>query len=116
MDVAMVDPGGLGMAGRGDGVREPDEVAAMVRLKSLGWGIRRIASELGGSPITVRRYLAAGGWVPYRAPERASVLDGLPWRSTSWRTPFAASVIAVSRISVSCRHHGEPHPGVQCGV
>jgi hypothetical protein len=65
MDVAMVDPGGLGMGDRGDGMREPDEVAAMVRLKSLGWGVRRIASELGCSHMTVRRYLAAGGWVPY---------------------------------------------------
>ena len=65
MDVAMVDPGGLGMAGRGDGMQEPDEVAAMVRLKSLGWGVRRIASELGCSHMTVRRYLASGGWVSY---------------------------------------------------
>jgi transposase len=77
MNVTMVDPGGLGIAGRGDGMREPDEVAAMVRLRSLGWGVRRIASELGCSHMTVRRYLAAGGWVPYRAPERASALDGL---------------------------------------
>jgi DNA invertase Pin-like site-specific DNA recombinase len=61
MDVKMVDLGGLGMAGRGDGMREPDEIAAMVRLKSLGWSVRRIASELGCSYMTVRRYLAAGG-------------------------------------------------------
>jgi hypothetical protein len=25
----------------------PDEVAAMVRLRALGWGTRRIAAELG---------------------------------------------------------------------
>jgi transposase len=86
MDVAMVDPGGLGTGDRGDAMREPDEVAAMVRLKSLGWGVRRIAAELGCSHTTVRRYLAAGGWVPYRAPERPSVLDGLEaWLAERFR-------------------------------
>jgi transposase len=58
-------------------MREPDEVAAMIRLKALGWGVRRIAQELGCSHTTVRRYLAAGGWTPYRTPERASALEGL---------------------------------------
>jgi transposase len=77
MDRVMLDPGGPGVGDRGDGMREPDEVAAMVRLRSLGWGIRRIARELGCSHMTVRRYVAAGGWVPYRSPERASALDGL---------------------------------------
>ena len=67
-------------------MREPDEVAAMVRLKSLGWGVRRIAAELGCSHMTVRRYLAAGGWAPYRAPERPSALDGLGgWLSERFR-------------------------------
>jgi hypothetical protein len=31
---------------RGDEMRTPDEVAAMLRLKALGWGIKRIAREL----------------------------------------------------------------------
>lgn len=46
---------------RGELMRAPDEVAAMVRLKALGWGVRRIATELGCSHMTVRRYLEAGG-------------------------------------------------------
>src|SRR5271166_5506488 len=50
-------------------MRTPDEVAAMVRLKGLGWGIRRIAAEFGCSHETVRRYVAAGGWVAYRKPK-----------------------------------------------
>lgn len=62
---------------RGEEMREPDEVAAMLRLKALGWGVRRIARELGCSHMTVRRYLAAGGWTAYRKPERPRMLDGL---------------------------------------
>ena len=58
-------------------MRTPDEVAAMLRLRALGWGVRRIAAELGCSRETVRRYLAAGGWVGYRTPRRAKALDGL---------------------------------------
>jgi predicted transcriptional regulator len=57
-------------------MRERDEVAAMIRLKALGWGVRRIARELGCSHMTVRRYLAAGGWTPYRTPDRPSALAG----------------------------------------
>jgi hypothetical protein len=42
---------------RGEVMRALDEVAAMVRLRALGWGVRRIAGELGCSHMTVRRYL-----------------------------------------------------------
>lgn len=72
MDVGMVDPGGRVAGDRGDAMREPDEVAAMVRLKSLGWSVRRIAPELGCSHMTVRRYLAESGWMPYRTPNHTS--------------------------------------------
>jgi hypothetical protein len=41
-------------------MRRPEEVAAMLRLKELGWGVRRIAATLGCSHTTVRRYLGAG--------------------------------------------------------
>jgi transposase len=58
-------------------MKEPDEVAAMLRLKELGWGVRRIARELGCSHMTVRRYVAAGGWAPARVADRPSALDGL---------------------------------------
>lgn len=58
-------------------MREPEEVAAMLALQTKGWGARRIARELGVSRNTVKRYLAAGGWVAYRRPERGSRLAGL---------------------------------------
>jgi len=58
-------------------MQTPDEVAAMLRLKSLGWGIKRIARELGCSHMTVRRYVSAGGWVPHRGVGRPRTLAGL---------------------------------------
>ncbi len=72
---------------RGDEMRTPDEVAAMLRLKALGWGIKRIAHELGCSHMTVRRYVAAGGYVPYRRPVgRRRALAGLEgWLSERFR-------------------------------
>lgn len=61
---------------RGEEMREPDEVATMIRLYRLGWGIKRIGRELGCSHMTVRRYLSAGGWKPYRRPGRRRTLGG----------------------------------------
>src|SRR5437870_13786165 len=61
---------------QGDQMRTPDEVAAMLRLKALGWGGRRIAGTFGCSHVTVRRYVEAGGWLRYRASQRAKALDG----------------------------------------
>ena len=55
---------------------EPGEVSAMVRLKELGWGTRRIAREIGVSRNTVKGYLEAGGWRPYRRPARGKKLGG----------------------------------------
>jgi hypothetical protein len=49
----------------------------MLRLKALGWGVRRIAGELGCSHMTVRWYLAAGGWVAYRGRGRRRTLSGI---------------------------------------
>jgi uncharacterized protein YjcR len=51
---------------RGDEMRTPDEVAAMLRLRSLGWGTKRIAAELGCSRNTVKRYIEAQGWLACR--------------------------------------------------
>jgi transposase len=76
MDAEMIEAGPGRIGDRGEVMREPDEVAAMDRLKALGWGVRRIARELGCSQMTVRRYLAAGGWTPYRSPDRPSALTG----------------------------------------
>jgi transposase len=61
---------------RGEVMKTPDDVAAMVRLKACGWGIKRIARELGCSHHTVKHYVAAGGPVPFKAPRRPKTLDG----------------------------------------
>jgi transposase len=48
----------------------------MLRLKALGWGIRRIAKELGCSHMTVRRYVSEGGWLAHRGRGRPRTLAG----------------------------------------
>jgi len=58
-------------------MKTPEEVAAMLRLKALGWGCKGIGREFGCSHHTVKRYVEAGGFVAFRQPERASKLDGL---------------------------------------
>ena len=68
---------------KGETMREPEEVAAMVRLHELGWGAKRIARELQVSKNTVKRYLSQGGWAPYRRPERESALGRTPSGSAS---------------------------------
>ena len=74
--------------GRREGMRAPDEVAAMLRLHALGWGTRRIATELGCNRETVQRYLATGGWAPYRTPERPGALAGHgAWLAERLRRP-----------------------------
>ena len=62
---------------RGEEMRTPDDVSAMVRLKALGWGTKRIGSELGCSRNTVKRWLRAGGWRRPSSPARTKRLDGL---------------------------------------
>ena len=64
-------------AARGDLMRTPDEVAAMLALKGLGWGAKRIAREFGTCPKTVRRYLRDGGWTGYGRAGRPTALAGL---------------------------------------
>ena len=39
---------------RGQEMKTPDEIAAMVRLKACGWGIKGNARELGCSHHTVK--------------------------------------------------------------
>ena len=59
-------------------MQEPEDVSIMVRLDKNGWGSKRIALGLGVSRNTVRRYLRAGGYVPYGgANGRAKLLDGM---------------------------------------
>ena len=62
---------------RGQEMKTPDDVAAMLRLKECGWGLKRIARELGCSHHTVKQYVAAGGPRPFKLQKRAKVLDGL---------------------------------------
>ena len=61
---------------RGEVMVEPEAVSAMLRLKQLGWGTRRIAAELGVSRTTVVSWLEAGGWRAFQQPQRAKLLDG----------------------------------------
>jgi transposase len=56
---------------------EPEAVAALLRLRALGWGSKRIARELEISRGTVKRYIEVGGWQPFRKPVRKRVLDDL---------------------------------------
>ena len=56
-----MQPVSRGELPRREAMQTPEEVAATLRLKALGWGVRRIAGELGCSHMTVRRYLAEGG-------------------------------------------------------
>ena len=62
---------------RRDEMKEPDDVSAMLRLKALGWGARRIAAELGCSRTTVRRWLKEGAWRRPPPPTRSKGLVGL---------------------------------------
>ncbi len=58
-------------------MRTPDDVSVMLRLHQLGWGLKRIALELGCSKNTVRRYLVQGGWRSCRSAPRLGQLDEL---------------------------------------
>ena len=65
-----------GMSGRIE-MRTPDEVSAMLALKSCGWGTKRTAAELGCSRNTVKRWLSEGGWRETAPVSRRKSLDGL---------------------------------------
>ena len=64
-------------AGKGERMLEPEAIHQMLALHQLGWGSKRIAQELGVARNTVKRHLAAGAYVPYRAPHRPGKLAGL---------------------------------------
>ena len=55
----------------------PPKTQVKTALHQAGWPVKAIVRELGFSRNTVRRYIAAGGWVEYKNPERPGVLDGL---------------------------------------
>ena len=58
---------------RRDEMRTPDEIAAMLRLRPLRWGAKRITAELGCSRNTVKRYIEAAGWTACRKPRRRRI-------------------------------------------
>ena len=67
-------------------VRTPDEVAAVLRPRALGWGTRRIAAEFGRSRDTVARHVGPGGWAPPRVARRPRAPDGLEgWLAERFR-------------------------------
>jgi len=67
-------------------VRTPDEVAAVLRPRALGWGTRRVAAEFGCSRDTVARCVGPGGWAPPRVARRPRALDGLEgWLAERFR-------------------------------
>jgi hypothetical protein len=62
---------------RREATLEPEAVSAMLRLKELGFGTRRIARALGVSRNTVKSYIERGSWRAYKRPARRKLLDGL---------------------------------------
>src|SRR5215218_5240628 len=57
-------------------MKTPDDVGEMLRLRACGWGLKRIARQLGCSHHTVKHYVSVGGVAPFKAPERRKLLDG----------------------------------------
>lgn len=85
---------------------QPEEVAAMLRLHELGWGMNRRARKFGCARNTVPRYLSEGGTVPFRKPVRPTAFDGLDdwlrerffrhgsgWMTTSTRSRCAGNAL-----------------------
>ena len=60
---------------RAQTMKKSEEVEAMLHLYALGWGLKRIAREFGCSKNTVRRYVAADGWMAYSRPVRGGKLE-----------------------------------------
>lgn len=58
----------------GEAMKMPEDVEVMKALYARGWGVKRIAGELGISKNTVKRYLKLEQWSPYGQPSRPSKL------------------------------------------
>ena len=74
---------------------EPGAVSALLRLKELGFGTRRIARTLGISRNTVKSHIEAGGWRAYKQPARRKILDG----QESWHSGSDLIAIVATRMS-----------------
>jgi transposase len=89
---------------RGQVMKTPDDVVEMLRLKACGWGLKRIARQLGCSHHTVRVYVAAGGVRSFKVPERPKLLDGFE----GW---LRERFIRIAAMRMSCareRRDGKP--------
>jgi transposase len=90
-------------------MKAPDEVSAMLRLKALGWGSKRIAAELGCSRNTVRHWLARSDWRPRPSRSRSRKLDGMSdWLRERFRQHAGNQVN-------SCRWHCQVNRGWRLG-
>ncbi len=69
MQTRQLTYGAAAHLGGGSPMMTPEDVAAIVRLKQLGWGSRRIARELKISRNTVKQYIRAGGYMAYKSPQ-----------------------------------------------
>ena len=77
MDQERITEGSSWSDPRGQVMKTPDDVAEMLRLRACGWGLKRIARQLGCSHHTVKDYVAAGGVKPFKSPERRKLLAGV---------------------------------------
>ena len=66
-------------------MQTPEDVQAMLKLASLGWGAKRIAREIGCSRNTVRRYVRQGGWQPYRSRRGQALSEHAQWLGERFR-------------------------------
>jgi len=81
-----VETGSLEKALGSERMLAPEAVTTMLRLRELGWGIKRIAREVGCAKATVRRWVNAGGFVAYRRAQRPGVLAPLEsWMAERFR-------------------------------
>jgi hypothetical protein len=62
---------------RGREMKTPDDVAEMLRLRACGWGVKRIARQLGCSPPYGEGVRSGGGVKPFKSANRVKRLDGL---------------------------------------
>src|SRR6185437_13331252 len=91
---------------RGQVMKTPDDVAEVLRLRACGWGLKRIARQLGCSHHAVKGYVAAGGAKPFKSPERSKRLDGLgascsPIRLDPVPVPPAAFIITPMKFAMT---------------
>ena len=83
-----------------------DEVEAILHLRELGWGLRRIAREFGCSKNTVKRYVAVDGWTAYsRRTGGGKLEDEAAWIAGA--RPRSASRSATA--DDDARNHRDPH-------